>query len=347
MEPSQFPKHDYVQDDFVRPFTPSQVEQSPAAPTHGAASAGERKHSVVETFNIAATVVNDSKLVQAFATAFNMVEPVEFYKIRANAKARAPATVRKFASVIFVLAAIGMFIYIVVTTLYASTTETDVFRTLTTDTLSQWETCSPITTLGNTYTPLPMTFVDDCYKRVRYNVYNTWFPNVQTCLDTLLPSEPLFCSPINDLSDGSGGWLRPKMALMDLYLTNISQGFNSYSCDGQYIVNNTVQYPRTLISQCERNFIQLDFDYSMLLDSPTSTPWLDDCHTYLPQLCESIYASSNPYKCTRKHYASIIDALSNGYGVSSLLLAMTIVAVSSSFSVIFTSAIGKMEEIEL
>jgi len=134
------------------------------------------------------------------------------------------------------------------------------------------------------------------------------------------------------------------MLNMDLFLTNISRGFQSFSCNGDFIVPNHQKFPLRETINCSSNFIHMNFDYSMILE--TGEPWFSDCRTYLPLLCDSIYQSSNPYKCTRKVRVGLLTALSNGYAFASLALTLAIAATSSLFSVAFVNSQNKVEVVD-
>ena len=151
-----------------------------------------------------------------------------------------------------------------------------------------------------------MNFRDDCYVRLQYNLHNTWFQNSNDCRQTLSKNLSRFCSLYED-----GGWGRTRMVNPDMRLFHEanSKGFDSYSCNGEFIVEPSVKYPNTKIVNCSSNFIQLSFDYL----NATNEQWTADCLENLDHLCDTIYTTSNPFKCTKLVPNTIIDALSNGY----------------------------------
>ena len=133
-----------------------------------------------------------SKQLDALYAIFRMVEPVEFYAIRS--KPKAPSLIRIVVSVTLLLSFIGLFIYSVVDTLNSFVSETDIFRNIDDSIKSDWDSCTPITTLGSNYSRYPIVLVDDCYKRVTFNVYKAWYPNYQTCIDDMSIGQSKFCN---------------------------------------------------------------------------------------------------------------------------------------------------------
>jgi len=258
-----------------------------------------------------------------------MFEPIEFYEIRQISDPKAPSKVRILSSVVIIAIMLALFIYVALTSSNSFAFETDLYRTVTDDIASQWDSCVPITTLGSTYTPFVMTFADDCFKRLQINAYKVFFPSVKECVSKLAPNMKLFCRTFE-----RNGWMIQKMTGMTLFTKNVSVGFDSYSYDGNFIVPKSLKYPLTVaVPNCTENFLHLVFDYL----EPTTYQWETECFEAIPKLCSAIYASSNPYKCTKKVKTGIVDALSNAYAFTTLIFSVGAVVVASFFSFLFRS----------
>lgn len=128
-----------------------------------------------------------------FATLWSHFEPNEFYSVRKSSFPKAPSLVRNIATFIVLSSSVIVFIYAVVTTSYQSSEETDIFRSLSQTNTSTWDHCSPITTLGSTYSPYIFTFLDDCTKRFRVHAYKSWYENPTQCAEHLEPSQEKLC----------------------------------------------------------------------------------------------------------------------------------------------------------
>jgi hypothetical protein len=173
------------------------------------------------------------KLIQ---NSLHLLEPVEFYAIRSKAVPKAPSTIRYVISLLFCLLTVAVFVIAVLDSLNTKTLESDIFRSVTPELISKWDQCVPITTLGSTFSPFKFTFVDDCYKRIDVDVYNTWYLNFDVCHQHLLAVKDKLCSTTKKDQQGAwnhtSGWMRPRMSNMLLFQGPFARGYDSYFCDG-------------------------------------------------------------------------------------------------------------------
>ena len=132
----------------------------------------------------------------------------------------------------------------------------------------------------------------------------------------------------------TGGWMRTRMPNMLLFPGPDSRAFDSYMCNGNTSYPESDMFPLSKVPFCPKNYIHLSLDYvnESIFEHQI---WNIDCNQGISALCHAIFASSNPYKCTRQRHQSAMDALSNGYAFSTLLLTLVVLIVSSVFSCIF------------
>lgn len=262
-------------------------------------------------------------------------EPMEFYEVRQKSYPKAPSTVRFLFSSTIIVLMVALFIYVAITSSSSYRVETDLYRTIPDEVVKQWDSCIPITTLGSSYTPFTMTFADDCYKRLQVNAYKVFFASTAECINTLAPKMDEFCHSFD-----RNGWMIQKMVGMTLFTKNVSVGFDSYSCNGNFIVPEHLMFPLPIaIPNCTENFLHLNFDY----DEPTALQWENECMGILPNLCDSIFASSNPYKCSRKVRTGLVYALSDAYAFTTLVFSIGVVVTASCFSIFYRTQLKSLD----
>lgn len=254
-----------------------------------------------------------------FESIVTMVEPIEFYTIRQKASPKAPSRVRICTSFLFLFASIIVFALVINQSLSTYTVETDIFRKL--PSLDEWDNCDPITTLGSNWTPYSLYAIDDTnFKQIRYYLRNMWFHNTTSCQSTLGPSWKNFCS----LQSDGGVLFKFNNVVQDTY--------GSAMCNGV----NLIWQNRGKPSDCSENYIEIWIKYW----NPTSGDYYNDCYGtntdpgYI-NMCQAIFDSTNPYKCTRKIYTSIVDSLSNGYAFATLAFTVAVICITTLFPLLF------------
>jgi len=278
-----------------------------------------------------------------------MAEPTEFYKIRDEAVPRAPPTLIGFSSLFILVGSFILFVYLSVTGSQSFIIETDIFQSAELNT-EQWDQCVPTTTLGTIWSFQTLSFQDDCVKRLHFNVQSMYFPDVDTCVKTL--AAPLhtngICSPDLTLVGGtsSGDMCANTMPFYDVSKYPMREGFLSYSCNGVpmncttggiYAASATRGDGTT--SLCPHNFMKLEFDYSMPAMAAANMPteWQTDCINLMKPLCKAIYASGNPYKCTRKKFQTVWDAVASAFAFTTLAREAFVICLTVCFSLFFAS----------
>jgi hypothetical protein len=255
-----------------------------------------------------------------------MVEPIEFYTIRQKASPKAPSIVRITLAFLFLFGSIIIFSIVVNNSSKEYSVETDIFRKL--PNLNEWDNCEPITTLGSNWTPFALYVVDDTsFKQIRYYLHNMWFANKTSCENTMGPSWKKYCT-----LEANGGALHKLNTVPDTY--------EAIMCDG----NNLNWANRGTAAGCIQNRIELYIKYW----NPQSGDYYKDCygtddHPGFIDMCSAIFDSTNPYKCVRKKYTTIVDALSNGYAFATLAFTVAVIMITTLFPFCFQ----ERQEIEL
>jgi len=279
---------------------------------------------------------------------WSMTESVEFYKIRDEAVPRAPSPVIIATSLLILVGSLILFIYLAVEGTKTFTIETDIFQSAQLKP-AEWDSCVPTTTLGTIWSFQTLSFQDDCYKRLHFNLQNMYFPDIATCIKTLATPEHTngLCSADTSLSGGtlSGGMCKNTMPFYDVATYPSRKGVLAYSCNG--VPMNCTQGTLFAASAtqgdgatplCPSNFLKLEFDYSMpAMPMPVPSEWKSDCLSLMTPLCRAIYASGNPYKCTRNKYQSGWDAVASAYAFTTLARELFVIAVTITFSLLFAS----------
>lgn len=284
-------------------------------------------------------VHNESIFSTAISHAAAMVEPLEFYSVRTKAKPKAPSVCRLLTAFALLFTGIALFITVLVQSLYAYSVETDIFqiKELHKD---QWDSCVPTTTLGSNWAPSTLTFLDDCNSFLKFKLSNVWYPDVDTCIAQLNATSHTtpFCQLAGEetIPHVNGTMCRNNMPFYPS-----GEGFVSYSCNGIPITNCTL----AKASNCDGNFVKLEFDYSMKWMKAPPGPQLHDCHSNIVPLCQAIFASGNPYKCTRKKYTTVLASIANAYSFSTLIFSLAVAFFSISFSIVFSRM--ELKEIDL
>lgn len=256
-------------------------------------------------------------VTEYFESIVNMVEPMEFYTVRQKAAPKAPSHIRIGVAFLLFAASIAIFALIVSNSLQTFTTETDIFRKL--PDLNDWDNCEPITTLGSNWTPFTLYVKDDTnFKQIRYYLHNMWFHNTTSCQDTLGPSWKKFCTL--EIDGGS---------MFNSTGTKPQHSYASAMCGGK----NLDWESRGAAADCHSNYIEIWIKYWV----PTTGNYFEDCGAdkgYVG-MCSAIVDSTNPYKCTRKTFTSLVDSLSNGYAFATLAFSIAVIAVTVVFPIFF------------
>lgn len=261
-----------------------------------------------------------------FEQMLSMVEPVEFYTIRARAAPKAPSHVRIIVSMLFLFGSIIAFALVVNEHLKGFTVETDIFRKVPIS--NEWDQCEPITTLGSNWTPFYLFVVDDeTSKQIRFNLHNYWFQNRTVCEETIGPTWKAFCT------------LEPNgfFHVIDKPSTTATADPHKYgvvSCNGKNLDWNN----QGTAADCEKNHMELLIKYygtHRLSEDPYKDCYGKDDRPLYFDMCSAIFDSTNPYKCLKKKYNTLIGSLSEGYAFATFIFSTAVVLVTTVFPMIF------------
>jgi hypothetical protein len=175
-----------------------------------------------------------------------------------------------------------------------------------------------------------------------------YFPDIDSCIKTLaVPAHTNgLCSPdLTIMGTSAGNMCINSMPFYDVTTYPMREGFLSYSCNGVPMNCTTGTLFSASSTQgdgttplCAQNFLKLEFDYSMpAMPMPTPTEWQADCVKLMKPLCRAIYASGNPYKCTRQRYQSGWDAVASAYAFTTLAREVFVLVITIFFSIFFAS----------
>jgi hypothetical protein len=313
---------------------------SSATPIQTSHSHHSHHHQTVLSIPAMEVAVQNTSL---FSTAINnaaaLVEPLEFYSVRTKAKPKAPSVCRLITAFALLFTGVGLFIFVLVESLNSYSIETDIFQIKELN-LEEWDTCVPTTTLGSNWAPSTLTFLDDCNSFLKFKLSNVWYPDIQTCIQELNTTTHTssFCElageEINPAINGT-------MCRNAMPFFPQGEGFVSYSCNGIPITNCTMASPKN----CDGNFVKLEFDYAMKWMKAPPGPQYQHCLSNIVPLCKAIFASGNPYKCTRKKYSTILSSIANAYSFSTLIFSIAVAFFSVSFSILFAKM--NLKEIDL
>ena len=225
--------------------------------------------------------------------------------------------VRITIAILFLLGSIVIFAIVVNESLNGFSVETDIFRKL--PNLNEWDECEPITTLGSNWTPFALYVIDDTnFKQIRFYLHNMWFKNRTVCEETLGSSWKLYCT-----LESNGGYLHE---------ISSSDTYGVVSCNGK----NLDWINRKTAADCEKNHMELWIKYN---NPNTGDPFKDcygnDDHPGYIDMCSAIFDSTNPFKCVRKRYNTVIDSLSNGYAFATLAFTCAVVFITTIFPIFF------------
>ena len=154
-----------------------------------------------------------------------------------------------------------------------------------------------------------------------------WFKNTTSCQDTLGSNWKKFCT----LEVDGGNMFNSTGVGLVGNMPHLS--YASAMCDGKNLNWST----RGTAADCIGNHIEIFIKYWV---PPTTGNYYTDCYGtdkrpgYI-DMCSAIFDSTNPYKCTRKTYTSVVDSLSNGYAFATLAFTMAVITVTSIFPIFF------------
>jgi len=148
-----------------------------------------------------------------------------------------------------------------------------------------------------------------------------WFKNTTSCQDTLGTNWKKFCTLEID-----GGNMFNSTGV------GPQHSYASAMCNGKNLNWKT----RGTAADCVGNHIEIYIKYWV----PTTGNYYSDCYGTdkkpgFIDMCSAILDSTNPYKCTRKTYTTLVDSLSNAYAFATLAFTIAVIIVTAVFPIFF------------